>query len=95
MLEGDLSALRDARIETSSADIFLQTVAVPSAELRINNIRGGIEVDLPEMEQTRRQRNRFEAILGDGEGRIELESRLGEIRFVSSPAGAVEGGLFD
>ena len=95
MLEGDLSALRDARIETSSADIFLQTVAVPSAELRINNIRGGIEVDLPEMEQTRRQRNRFEAILGEGEGRIELESRLGEIRFVTSPAGAVEGGLFD
>lgn len=94
MLEGDLSALRDARIETSSADIFLQTVRVPSAELRINHVRGGITVDLPEVEETRRQRNRFEGILGEGAGRIELESRLGEIRFTSSPAGAVEGGLF-
>lgn len=95
MLEGDLSPLRQARIETSSADIFLQTVRVPSAELRINHIRGGITVDLPDLEETRRQRNRYEGILGEGDGRIELESRLGEIRFTSSPAGAVEGGLFE
>lgn len=94
-LEGDISPVRDLAVETTGGDIFIHTAHAPDAEIAIRHVRGGITVDLPDLKQERTQRNRYDAVVGEGTGRIHLESRMGQIRLLTGPAAAVEGGLFD
>jgi hypothetical protein len=95
LIEGELAAVRSLDARSTGGAILLLTASPPDLRLDIVNVRGGIEVDLPGLSEVREGRNRYRATLGEGRGEGRIESRMGQIRFVTAPAGAVRSGMFD
>jgi len=66
-------------VDTGSGSIELLVPADSGAELELDTGNGGIEVDLP-VRLTRSDRRHLEGSLGDGRGRVQLDTGSGAIR---------------
>ena len=77
------SDVEDLSVDTGSGDV---TVLVPrtfGAEFAAENGSGGIDADIP-MEVLRKSRDSMRGRLGDGRGRVSLETGSGSIRLASN-----------
>ena len=77
------SDVRNARLDTGSGSV---TLAVPrdlGAELIVDTGSGGISTDLP-IQVTQHKRSHLRGRLGDGNGRIEIDTGSGGVRLRSN-----------
>ncbi len=74
-LDSDVSELL---VDTGSGDVTIRAPATLGAQLRVDTGSGGIETDFP-VAVTRRSRNELVGTLGDGDGRIEVETGSGSV----------------
>lgn len=83
--EVELDLLEDVNtleIDTGSGSVTVRAPASLGAQVEVDTGSGGIEVDLPlEVEVARRAYLR--GVLGDGEGRIHIDTGSGTIRLIS------------
>jgi hypothetical protein len=82
-LAGDVSKLS---IDSGSGSVTLTVPPTLGATLDIDTGSGGIESDVP-ITVTRRSQSRLEGKIGDGEGRIRIESGSGEVRLRAARGG--------
>ncbi|MBA3658933.1 MAG: DUF4097 family beta strand repeat protein [Gemmatimonadales bacterium] len=81
-ITSDLGAdTRDVSVETGSGNVTLRAAASLSAQLDIETGSGGIESDFP-VAVTRHANDHMEGRIGDGRGRISVETGSGEVRLV-------------
>ncbi|MGH7475658.1 MAG: DUF4097 family beta strand repeat-containing protein [Longimicrobiales bacterium] len=78
---GLLSDVESARLDTGSGSVRLRVPAELGAELEIETGSGGIDVDVP-VEVARMARNSFVGRIGDGVGRIVVDTGSGGVRLV-------------
>ena len=76
-----LSAIDDLRIDSGSGPVTLRLPAALSADVDIETSSGGIDSDFP-VQATNFQRHRLRGRIGDGHGRIRVESGSGTIRLI-------------
>jgi len=76
------SELERLLVDTGSGSVTLHLPADLSAELAIETGSGGIDVDFPLM-MTRRARNELHGTIGDGRGRIVVDTGSGSVRIRS------------
>lgn len=74
-----LSDVTDLDIDTGSGSVTVWLPEVVGAEVDIKTGSGSIEVDFP-VQIRRYSRDRFEGSLGDGEGRIRIDTGSGGVR---------------
>jgi DUF4097 and DUF4098 domain-containing protein YvlB len=79
-LAGDVTELL---IDTGSGDVTLRVPDALGASLEIETGSGGIEVDVP-VAVTRRGRNELSGSLGDGRGRIVIDTGSGDVTVARS-----------
>jgi hypothetical protein len=80
----DVSLLSDVRsliVDSGSGSVTLRVPPTLGASVDIETGSGGIETDLP-IAVTRRSGSRIVGTIGDGAGRIRIDSGSGEVRFV-------------
>jgi lia operon protein LiaG len=70
-------------VETGSGDVAIKAPPSLSAELQIETSNGDIESDFP-MQLTERSPDHVTGRIGDGKGRIGIETGSGEIRLLKS-----------
>lgn len=81
-ITSDLGAeAREVSVETGSGDVTLNAPASLGAELEIETGSGGIESDFP-VAVTRHARDHMTGQVGDGRGRISVETGSGQVRLV-------------
>lgn len=78
---GLLSDVSDMRIDTGSGGVTLSVPADLAADLEIETGSGGIELDVP-VEMLEMERSYFRGRIGDGGGRIEIDTGSGSVRLV-------------
>jgi hypothetical protein len=76
-----LSAPRSLRIDAGSGGVTLSMPANTSAEVDIETGSGGIETDFG-LQTDRYQRNRLRGRIGNGSGRISIETGSGSVRLL-------------
>jgi DUF4097 and DUF4098 domain-containing protein YvlB len=76
-----LSALEDLRIDSGSGPVTLRLPASLSADVDIETSSGGIDSDFP-IQTTNFRRHRLSGRIGDGRGRIRVESGSGSVRLI-------------
>jgi DUF4097 and DUF4098 domain-containing protein YvlB len=76
-----LSAIHDLRIDSGSGPVTLRLPAALSADVDIETSSGGIDSDFP-VQATNFQRHRLRGRIGDGHGRIRVESGSGTVRLI-------------
>ncbi|MGZ8455696.1 MAG: DUF4097 family beta strand repeat-containing protein [Gemmatirosa sp.] len=76
---GLTSGVEDVRIDTGSGSVTLRVPADFGATLDIDGGSGGIESELP-ITVTRRERDRLTGRIGDGSGRVVIETGSGGVR---------------
>ncbi|MGH7480824.1 MAG: DUF4097 family beta strand repeat-containing protein [Longimicrobiales bacterium] len=74
-----LSDVEHAVIDTGSGSVRVRVPADIGAELIVDTGAGGIDVDVP-VDVTERDRNELRGTLGDGNGRIEIDTGSGSVR---------------
>ncbi len=72
---------RDVSVETGSGNVTLRAAPSLSAQLDIETGSGGIESEFP-VSVTRHANDHMEGRIGDGRGRISVETGSGEVRLV-------------
>jgi len=77
---GDLSALRDLEIDAGSGEVSLATSKALDLRLAVDANSGDIDVELPDMRDVRSERGAFQATLGGGSGRAEIDTGSGDVR---------------
>lgn len=71
---------RDIRVETESGDITLrQNERSWNAELKLYTVLGRVDVGVDIRQTSTQEKNRFEGIIGSGDGNIDLKSQSGDI----------------
>lgn len=80
---GLLSDVEDLEVDTGSGSVTLFLPADLGAELTVDTGSGGIDVDVP-MRTTRMERGRVSGVLGDGRGRIRVDTGSGGVRLRGS-----------
>jgi hypothetical protein len=80
-LRRDISSLA---IDTGSGDVNIRAPATLGAEVDIQTSNGDIESDFP-LQVTRHGRDHMEGTIGDGKGRIAIETGSGGIRLLKNP----------
>ena len=76
-----LAALAELRVETGSGDIAVTAPGSLGAEVEIETSSGDIETDFP-LQVTRHSREHLVGRIGDGKGRIAIETGSGNIRLL-------------
>lgn len=79
-LEG---AIRRLLVDTGSGSVALSVPRTTGAVLELDTGSGGIDVDLP-VRATRSRRDHLSGQIGDGEGRIEVDTGSGSVRIRGS-----------
>ena len=78
-----ISAIDDLRIDSGSGGVTLRLPAALSADVDIETSSGGIDSDFA-VSSTRFQRHHLRGRIGDGRGRIRIESGSGHVRLLKS-----------
>ena len=73
--------VRDLSLETGSGDISVRAPATLSGEVEIETASGEIETDFP-IQVTRHARDHVVGRLGDGVGRVAIETGSGDVRLL-------------
>jgi lia operon protein LiaG len=76
--------VRELAVETGSGDISVRAPASLAAEVEIETASGGIETDFP-LQVTRHSRDHLVGRIGDGTGRVAIETGSGDVRLLKSP----------
>ena len=76
--------VRELGVETGSGDISVRAPASLSGEVEIETASGGIETDFP-LQITRHSRDHMVGQIGDGSGRIAIETGSGDVRLLKNP----------
>ena len=77
------SDVRELDIDTGSGSVTVWLPEVVGAELEIETGNGGIDLDFP-VQIRRISRDHLEGSLGDGEGRIRIDTGSGRVRLLRS-----------
>lgn len=75
--------LWEVDVQTGSGDVTLKVPATLSAEVDFETSSGDIETDFP-VQVTRHARDHMTGRIGDGQGKIEIETGSGEIKLVKA-----------
>lgn len=75
--------VRDLALETGSGDISVQAPATLAGEVEIETASGEIETDFP-IQVTRHARDHVVGRIGDGVGRVAIETGSGDVRLLKS-----------
>jgi hypothetical protein len=78
-----LSAIDDLRIDTGSGGVTLRLPATLSADVDIQTNSGGIDSDFA-VQATHFERHRLRGKIGEGLGRLRIESGSGRVRLIKS-----------
>jgi lia operon protein LiaG len=78
-----LTDIDDVNVDAGSGSVSLRLPAGAGAEVEIETGSGGIETDFP-IQVTRWERNYLRGRLGDGKGRIRIDSGSGRVRLLRS-----------
>ncbi|MGH7527407.1 MAG: DUF4097 family beta strand repeat-containing protein [Gemmatimonadales bacterium] len=78
------SDLRSLSVETGSGDVDIKAPASLAAEVELETASGGVETDFP-LQVTRRSRDHLVGRIGDGRGRVQIETGSGEVRLLKNP----------
>jgi lia operon protein LiaG len=76
-----LTDVEEVTVDAGSGSVSLRLPANAGAEVDIETGSGGIETDFP-IEVTRMERNSLRGRLGDGKGRIRIDSGSGRVRLI-------------
>ena len=76
--------LRELAVETGSGDISVRAPASLAAEVEIETASGGIETDFA-LQVTRHSRDHVVGRIGDGTGRVAIETGSGDVRLLKGP----------
>ena len=76
--------LRELAVETGSGDISVRAPASLAAEIEIETASGGIETDFP-LQVTRHSRDHVVGRIGEGTGRVAIETGSGDVRLLRNP----------
>jgi lia operon protein LiaG len=74
---------RDVSVETGSGDVTLRVPPTVGAEVEIQSSSGDIETDFPVL-VTRHARDHMTGTIGDGRGKISVETGSGGVKLVKS-----------
>jgi lia operon protein LiaG len=77
-------SVRELAVETGSGDISVRAPASLAAEVEIETASGGIETDF-ELQVTRHSRDHVVGQIGDGTGRVAIETGSGDVRLLKRP----------
>lgn len=77
--------LRELAVETGSGDVSVRAPASLAAEVEIETASGGIETDFP-LQVTRHARDHIVGRIGDGVGRVSIETGSGDVRLLRAPS---------
>lgn len=77
--------VRELAVETGSGDISVRAPASLAAEVEIETGSGGIETDFP-LEVTRHSRDHIVGRIGNGGGRVAMETGSGDVRLLKRPS---------
>jgi hypothetical protein len=72
----------DLRADTGSGSVTLRLPSSLGASLDVDTGSGGIEVEVPVSEVTRRERDHLTGRLGDGRGRMVIDTGSGSVRLL-------------
>jgi lia operon protein LiaG len=75
--------VRDLSLETGSGDISVRAPATLAGEVEIETASGEIETDFP-IQVTRHARDHVMGRIGDGVGRVAIETGSGDVRLLKS-----------
>jgi DUF4097 and DUF4098 domain-containing protein YvlB len=75
--------IRSLSVETGSGDVSITAPASLGAEVEIETASGGVETDFP-LQVTRHASDHLVGRIGDGQGRIAIETGSGEVRLLKS-----------
>jgi len=75
--------VRDLALETGSGDISVRAPATLAGEVEIETASGEIETDFP-IQVTRHARDHVTGRIGDGVGRVAIETGSGDVRLLKS-----------
>jgi lia operon protein LiaG len=75
--------VRDLALETGSGDISVRAPATLAGEVEIETASGEIETDFP-IQVTRHARDHVVGRIGDGVGRVAIETGSGDVRLLKS-----------
>ena len=71
-------------METGSGDIAIRAPASLAGEVEIETSSGDIETDFP-IQVTRHARDHMVGPIGDGEGRVAIETGSGDVKLLKWP----------
>ena len=75
--------IRTLDVETGSGDVSITAPASLGAQVEIETSSGGVETDFP-LQVTRHASDHLVGQIGDGQGRIAIETGSGEVRLLKS-----------
>ncbi len=75
--------IRSLNVETGSGDVAIAAPASLGAEVEIETSSGDVETDFP-LQVTRHASDHLVGKIGDGQGRIAIETGSGEVRLIKS-----------
>ena len=76
--------VRELAVETGSGDISVRAPASLAAEVEIETASGGIETDF-QLQVTRHSRDHVVGQIGNGTGRVAIETGSGDVRLLKRP----------
>jgi DUF4097 and DUF4098 domain-containing protein YvlB len=77
--------LRDLEVETGSGDISVRAPATLAADVEIETASGGIETDFA-LQVTRQSPDHVVGRIGNGAGRVAIETGSGDVRLLKGPS---------
>jgi DUF4097 and DUF4098 domain-containing protein YvlB len=77
--------LRDLEVETGSGDISVRAPATLAADVEIETASGGIETDFA-LQVTRHSPDHVVGRIGNGAGRVAIETGSGDVRLLKGPS---------
>jgi DUF4097 and DUF4098 domain-containing protein YvlB len=78
-----LSTIDDLHIDSGSGPVTVRLPATLSADVDIETSSGGIDSDFA-VQTTRLERHHLRGRIGDGHGRVRIESGSGHVRLIKS-----------
>jgi lia operon protein LiaG len=76
-------SVRELSVQTGSGDVSVRAPASLAAEVDLETASGGIETDFP-LQVTRHSRDHVVGQIGDGTGRVAIETGSGDVRLLKS-----------